>query len=72
MQQTKRRMSIRAVALDYGIPARVVSRAVDNGELAALKTITETGRVRAYISREDVDLWLSSITKVEPSTAQVQ
>ena len=48
--------------MTYGIPARVVSRAITNGELPAVITITETGRERAYISNEDADHWFNSLS----------
>ena len=60
--QTQRRMSIRNVAMTYGIPARTVARAVDSGELPAIKTTTETGRERAYISRQDADTWFETLS----------
>lgn len=72
MQQTKRRMSIRAVAMTYGIPARVVTRAIESGELPALKTKTATGRERAYISAPDVDMWIETLVRPITLTAQVQ
>lgn len=62
MSQTQRRLSIRAVAMTYGIPARTVSRAVESGELPAVRTTTETGRERAYISREDAEVWFQSLS----------
>lgn len=65
MQQTQRRMSIRNVALTYGIPARTVSRAVNSGELPAVVTKTETGRERAYISIEDAERWFATLLVVE-------
>jgi hypothetical protein len=55
-------MSIRNVAMTYGIPARTVSRAIDTGELSAAKTTTETGRERAYISRQDADAWFETLS----------
>ena len=61
MEQTKRRMSVRAVAMTYGIPARTVVRAIDTGELPALKTTTETGRERIYIQMSDAAQWIDSI-----------
>lgn len=65
MQQTQRRMSIRNVALTYGIPARTVSRAVNSGELPAVVTKTETGRERAYISSEDAERWFATLLVAE-------
>jgi hypothetical protein len=65
MQQTQRRMSIRNVALTYGIPARTVSRAVSSGELPAVVTKTETGRERAYISTEDAERWFATLLAAE-------
>ena len=62
MQQTQRRMSIRSVAMTYGIPARTVSRAISTGELPAVRTVTETGRERVYISYDDADQWFKSLT----------
>lgn len=65
MQETQlevsKRLSIRKVAMLYGIPARAVSRAVANGELPALKTKTETGRDRVYISGADAHDWICSL-----------
>lgn len=61
MKTTHRRMSIRNVALTYGIPARVVSRAIESGELLAVKTTTETGRERAYVSQVDAEAWFTSL-----------
>ena len=55
-------MSVRNVAITYGIPARVVSRAVSTGELAAVVTVTETGRERVYISYEDAAAWFNLLT----------
>lgn len=70
MTQTKRRMSVRAVAMTYGIPARTVSRAIDKGELPAIITVTETGRERAYISSNDAADWFESLaTSGEKATA---
>lgn len=65
MQQTQRRMSIRNVALTYGIPARTVSRAVSSGELPAVVTKTETGRERAYISSDDAERWFATLLVAE-------
>lgn len=56
-------MSIRAVATTYGIPARVVARAIDTGELPAVLTVTETGRERAYISANDAATWFESLSQ---------
>lgn len=72
MEQTKRRMSVRAVAMTYGLPARTIVRATETGELPALRTITETGRERIYISNADVERWLDSMSSSTPLTAQVQ
>lgn len=62
MQQTQRRMSIRNVAMTYGIPARTVARAVSTGELPAVMTKTETGRERAYIASDDAARWFDSLS----------
>lgn len=48
--------------MTYGIPARTVSRAVETGELHAVRTTTETGRERVYISREDAQVWFESLS----------
>lgn len=68
MSQAQRRMSIRSVAMTYGIPARVVSRAIANRELAAVITITETGRERAYISTDDAEEWFNSLSLPQEKT----
>ena len=60
-KQTQRRISIRNVAMTYGIPARVVARAISTGELPAVRTVTETGRERVYIAIDDADLWFASM-----------
>mgnify|MGYP006299895805 CR=1 FL=1 len=57
----KKRLSIRATAIKYGIPPRVVSRAIFMGELPAIKTTTETGRERIYILSDDAEKWFSSL-----------
>jgi hypothetical protein len=72
MQQAQRRMSIRSVAMTYGIPARIVSRAISNGELPAVLTVTETGRERAYISYEDAANWFNSLSKATPTREKVR
>ena len=69
MEQTKRRMSVRAVAMTYGIPARTVVRATETGELPALKTVTETGRERIYIQKSDAEQWINSITTASATLA---
>lgn len=51
--------------MTYGIPARTVARAVTNGDLPAVRTTTETGRQRVYVSYEDADAWFSSLTTNE-------
>lgn len=60
--QKQRRLSIRATAIKYGLPPRVVSRAIWAGELSAIKTTTETGRERIYILNDDADKWFESLT----------
>lgn len=56
--------------MTYGLPARTVSRAIDNGELPAIITTTETGRERAYISSADAADWFESLaTSGERATA---
>lgn len=59
--QKQRRLSIRATAIKYGLPPRVVSRAISIGELSAIKTTTETGRERIYILTDDADKWFDSL-----------
>ena len=65
-------MSIRNVAMTYGIPARVVSRAVSLGELPAVLTITETGRERVYISSDDAAAWFSALIHNETVSKKVE
>jgi hypothetical protein len=72
MEQTKRRMSVRAVAMTYGIPTRTVVRATCSGELPAIKTTTETGRERVYILATDAENWISSMLSTTPAELQVQ
>ena len=72
MEQTKRRMSVRAVAMTYGIPTRTVVRAIYSGELPAIKTTTETGRERVYILAMDAENWISSMLSTGPAELQVQ
>lgn len=57
----QRRLSIRATAMEYGIPPRVISRAIWMGELPAIKTKTETGRERVYILKDDAEKWFNSL-----------
>lgn len=57
--QSVKRVSIRAVALKYGLPPTVVSRAISLGELPAVVITTETGRERAYIAPEDAEHWFN-------------
>ncbi len=57
----QKRMSIRATAIKYGIPPRVVSRAIWCGELSAIRTTTETGRERIYILNDDAEKWFNSL-----------
>ena len=62
MQDTQqKRLSIRATAIKYGLPPRVISRAIWMGELPAIKTTTETGRERIYILNDDADKWFDSL-----------
>jgi hypothetical protein len=60
-------MSIRNVANTYGLPTRVVARAVESGDLKAAKITTETGRERSYISKVDADMWFKSLFSVDSS-----
>lgn len=72
MEQTKRRMSVRAVSMTYGIPTRTVVRAAYSGELPAIRTVTETGRERIYILAADAENWISSMFSSVPAELQVQ
>jgi hypothetical protein len=63
-----KRLSVRKVAMMYGIPPRVVARAIANKELPALVTKTDTGRDRAYILEDDARLWVDSL-KTEAQAA---
>lgn len=63
-RQTPRRLSIRAVANTYGIPARTVARAVTTGELPSVRTTTETGRERSYISPTDAAAWVDALVVI--------
>jgi hypothetical protein len=46
----------------FGLPPRVISRAIASGELPAVLTTTETGRERAYVSEEEANIWFNSLT----------
>lgn len=72
MSDTKRRMSVRNVALTYGIPARAVARAIENGELPAIKLTTQTGRERSYVSSTDAATWFVSLFTVESALEKEQ
>lgn len=72
MNSATKRMSVRNVALTYGIPSRAVARAVDNGDLPAVKMITETGRERSYIAKTDADLWFASLSTAASQLEDVQ
>lgn len=72
MSDTKRRMSVRNVALTYDIPARAVARAIENGELPAIKLVTETGRERFYVAPTDADAWFESLFTVESVLKKAQ
>lgn len=61
MLKTQKKISVRAVAMQYGLPAGVVLRAISAGDLAAILTTTETGRKRLYISINDADMWFNSL-----------
>lgn len=62
MLKTQKRLSIRATAMRYGIPTRIVSRALYLGHLSAVKVTTETGRERFYILVDDADVWFNSLS----------
>lgn len=57
----QKRLSVRATAIKYGLPPRVVARAIWVGELPAIKTTTETGRERIYILKDDAEKWFNSL-----------
>lgn len=65
-------MSVRNIALTYGIPARAVARAIKNGDLPAIKLTTQTGRERSYVSIIDADVWFSSLFTSESAPEKVQ
>lgn len=62
VQVVTKRLSIRSVAHMFGLPPRVISRAIANGELIAVATTTETGRERFYVSEKDAISWFNSLT----------
>jgi len=62
--ETPKRLSVRAVALKYGLPTRVVSRAISCGQLPAVITRTETNRERAYVLLDDAELWFTSMLTI--------
>jgi hypothetical protein len=62
-----KRLSVRAVALKYGLPTRVVARAISCGQLLAVATQTETGRERLYVLLDDADTWFSSLLTTNDS-----
>lgn len=57
-----KRLSVRRVAMLYGLPTRVVARAVACGDLPAFETMTETGRIRMYIAQKDAIAWSGSLS----------
>jgi hypothetical protein len=69
MLQTQKRLSVRATAKRYGLPPRVVTRAIWSGELSAIKTTTETGRERVYILTDDADTWFDSLSLNQKSVS---
>ena len=62
MQTTAKRLSVRSISMKFGLPPRVISRAIAFGELPAVLTTTETGRERAYVSEDDAISWFNSLT----------
>ena len=66
MQTTAKRLSIRSISMKFGLPPRVISRAIASGELPAVLTTTETGRERAYVSEDDAIFWFNSLTTTSP------
>lgn len=70
MQSTKR-LSIRAIAMRYGLPPTVVSRAVAAGDLPAVLVTTTTGRERAYILPEDAEHWFNERLSVSSSNSSM-
>jgi len=69
MLQTGKRLSVRATAMRYGIPPRVVTRDIWSGELSGIKTTTETGRERVYILVNDADAWFNSLSLNQESVS---
>lgn len=69
--QSVKRLSIRAVALRYGLPPSVVARAISSGELPAIVVTTDTGRERAYIAPEDAEHWVTERLSIGASTSPV-
>lgn len=70
---TERRVSIRHIAIRYGLPTGVIARAISVGELPAITTKTETGRDRVYIAPSDADAWFNNLsTALTTSVAQVR
>ena len=69
--QSAKRLSIRAVAIRYGLPPAVVSRAVASGDLPAVLVTTATGRERAYISPDDAEHWFNERLSVSASNSSV-
>ena len=73
MSETLRRLSVRRLAMQSGIPASAIVRAIERGELAAAITTTPTGQSRAYIHPDAAQEWLDSIvTKPEPINMTTQ
>jgi len=68
---TQKRLSVRAIALKYGLPTRVIFRAVSVGELPAVLTKTETGRERVYILINDAESWFLSLSTFNDNYAVV-
>ena len=66
-----KRLSIRATAMRFGLPTRVISRAIASGMLACKIIETETGRHRVYILIDDADVWFNSLPVCGNVTAPI-
>lgn len=53
--------------MTYGLPKGVIYRAVESGQLPAVKIITETGQERLYIAESDAKVWFSSLITGAPT-----
>jgi hypothetical protein len=65
-----RRVSVRKVAIKYGVPAGAVIRAIDSGELSAVMIRTPSGQERLYICEVDAANWIESLRTDRTEIAQ--